>query len=190
MNDTHKKLFELARPFLDTRENEKHTRIAFRFALRLLSEEAADPQVVLPAVIVHDVGWKCVPEDVQLTAFGPGLKDVNLNRIHEVEGAKIAVDLLKRAGYPQHVVNEIGEIVLGHDSRPEALSLNDAVVKDSDKLWRYSQHGFWLTIKRFDLTYERQQHRLRNNMEKWFLTPTAKRLAGEELGLRSRDSDE
>ncbi|MFH1116847.1 MAG: HD domain-containing protein [Pseudomonadota bacterium] len=188
MHDKHKELFDLARPFLDTRENDKHTRIAFQFALRLLGEEAADPAVVLPAVIVHDVGWKCVPEDVQLTAFGPGLKDWNLNRVHEVEGARIASDLLKRAGYPQHVVEEIQEIVLGHDSRPEALSLNDAVVKDSDKLWRYSEHGFWLSIKRFDLTYEHQQHRLRNNMEEWFLTPTAKRFAREELELRAGES--
>ena len=33
------------------------------------------------------------------------------------------------------------EIVDGHDSRPEALSLEDAIVKDADKLWRFTESG-------------------------------------------------
>lgn len=185
MNETYLILFDLARPFLDTRENEQHTRIAYEFAERLLREEGGDPEVVLPAIILHDVGWKCVPEDLQITAFGPGEKDMDLNRVHEVEGARIAEDLLNRAGYPPDLIIEIREIVLGHDSRVEPLSLNDAIVKDSDKLWRYSEHGFRTNVKRFGLPVPRYLIRLRTKLDEWFLTKTARRLAREEERQRT-----
>ena len=33
------------------------------------------------------------------------------------------------------------EIIDGHDTRKHALSLEDALMKDADKLWRFSRHG-------------------------------------------------
>ena len=95
MDEIFLKIFDLSRPFLDTRENEEHTRIACDFAARLLHEEGGDPDVVFPAVILHDVGWKSIPEELQLTAFGPGDKDTELNRVHETEGARIAGEILR-----------------------------------------------------------------------------------------------
>ncbi len=185
MKETYSRLFDLARPFLDTRENEVHTRIAYEFALRLLCEEGGDPEVVLPAIILHDVGWKCVPEDLQLTAFGPGEKDMDLNRVHEVEGARIAGDLLTSAGYPAALIDVITEIILGHDSRVEPLSVSDAVVKDADKLWRYSDHGFRTNVKRFGVSVLQYLNRLQTKLDQWFLTDTAKRIAREEKRQRA-----
>ena len=72
MDELFLRVFQVASPFLDTRENEEHTRIAYGFAARLLLVEGGDPQVALPAIILHDVGWKSIPEELQLTAFGPG----------------------------------------------------------------------------------------------------------------------
>lgn len=93
--------------------------------------------MVLPAVILHDVGWHSVPEHLHLKAFGPGPTDCEINRIHEAEGAKLARQVLEEVGYNPDLLEEIVEIVGGHDSRREALALNDAIVKDSDKLWRF-----------------------------------------------------
>jgi len=50
-------------------------------------------------------------------------------------------------------------IVDGHDSRLEALSLNDALVKDADKLWRLTPHGVDTVMDWFGLSRE-QAHRL------------------------------
>ena len=91
----HQKIFEKAKPFLRTRKNLIHTQIALRYALRLLKEEGGDENVVIPATILHDVGWKAIPEDLQLTAFGPNPSNPQLVRVHEVEGAKIAKAILK-----------------------------------------------------------------------------------------------
>jgi len=184
MDETFRKIFDLARPFLDTRDNEKHTRIAREFAVRLLSEEGGDRSVVVPAVILHDVGWKSVPEELQITAFGPGDKDMELNRVHELEGARIAAEILEAVNYPPELIAEITTIVLGHDSRQQAISVNDAIVKDSDKLWRYSEHGVSLGVRRFGMSRPQYLDRLRKNLEVWLLTRTAKTIAREELQLR------
>jgi len=104
---------------------------------------------VIPAVLLHDVGWKTVPEEPQLKAFGPGRNDHEINRIHEVEGAKIARELLQQAGFDHSLVDQITEIILGHDSRQEAISHNDAMVKDSDELWRFSRDAIRVDPRRF-----------------------------------------
>lgn len=183
MEQPYRKIFELALPFLDTRENLVHTREAFDLAVQLLQAEGGDPRVVLPGIILHDVGWKSVSEDLQLTAFGPGEKDMELNRIHEREGARIACEILEKVNYPPHLVEEITSIVLGHDSIKEAMSINDAIVKDADKLWRYSKNGHSINAKRFSMTFQQNVDRLRNHLDVWFLTATGKNMARERLRL-------
>lgn len=189
MEETFLKIFDLARSFLDTRDNEEHTRIACEFAARLLREEGGDPDVVLPAIILHDVGWKSIPAELQISAFGPGKRDKALNRIHEQEGARIAKDILKAVAYPPHLIQEITAIISGHDSIPEALSINDAVVKDSDKLWRYTEHGVNLGVKRFDMSRAQYLNRLRTKLQIWLITGTARRIANDELQLRERSPE-
>ncbi|MCL6639551.1 MAG: phosphohydrolase, partial [Firmicutes bacterium] len=71
LTEIHKKIYELARPFLNTRKNDVHIEISLDYALKLLEAESGDPDVVIPAVILHDLGWWSVPEEMQLKAFGP-----------------------------------------------------------------------------------------------------------------------
>ena len=185
MKERFPEIFRLAEPYLQTRDNELHTRIAYSFALKLLDAEGGDPEVVLPAVMLHDLGWMTIPEDLQLKAFGPGENDMELNRRHEVEGARIAGEILEQVGYDPERREEIVNIILGHDSREEPLSLNDAVVKDSDKLWRFSEQALGLDPKRFRIDPGVHTVWLGHQIAKWFLTETAKKLALEEQRARA-----
>lgn len=185
MENRYPRIYELARPFLETRDNVIHTRIAFGFALKLLAAEGGNEAVVLPAVMLHDIGWKSVPEDLQLKAFGPGRNDREINRIHEVEGAKKAREILEEVGYDPATTDEIVEIVSGHDSRREALSLNDAIVKDSDRLWRFSEEGLVVDPKRFNVDPAVHVAWLKRQIDRWFFTRTAKALATEEQRRRA-----
>jgi hypothetical protein len=180
MDQRYARLFELAGPFLDTRENDVHTRIAFAFAQQLLETEPGDETVVLPAIILHDVGWKEVPEDLHLTAFGPGKNDPKINRIHEVEGARIARGILLEEGYAPRITEEICEIIEGHDSRRVPVSLNDAIVKDADRLWRYSPEALVIDPRRFHVDPARHAAWLGRRIDDWFSTGTAKKLARQE----------
>ena len=174
-------VYQLAKPYLSTRHNSVHTEICLRFAYQLLRAEGGQKSIVIPAIILHDVGWVKVPEQLHLQAFGPNATSPELNRLHEVEGVIIAGGILKQVNYPKEKTSEIIEIIDGHDSRQEAISLNDRIVKDADKLWRYSKKGFKIDIERFEESYAQGLNRLRRSLSGYFFTETARKLANAEL---------
>jgi HD superfamily phosphodiesterase len=155
-----------------------------------MAAEGGDSEVVVPAVMLHDVGWKRIPEDLQLKAFGPGATAPELNRTHEIEGVKIARSLLRQVSYDRLRVCEILAIIDGHDSRIEALSKNDALVKDADKLWRYTREGFGIDTRRFNETRQQGLSRLRKYLDTWFLTAHGMKSARNLLSQREREKSE
>ncbi len=174
----YEEIEERAKPYLDTRCNEIHVSVCYTMAERLLSHyPEADPEVVLPAILLHDVGWKMVPEEKQLSAFGPRANDMETRRIHEIEGVAIARRILASLGYERGKTEEILFIIEGHDSREEALSLNDAIVKDADKLWRFSPVGLETDLRRFDVDRDRYVRWLKKRVSRWLFTPAARDLA-------------
>ncbi|UCE34565.1 MAG: HD domain-containing protein [Deltaproteobacteria bacterium] len=184
MKRIFEKIWELAEPYLDTRDNTIHTRISVRLAYQLLDREGGDPAIVIPAIILHDVGWKAIPENLHLAAFGPKATSPELNRVHEVEGVRIAKEILEQVQYDHGRIEEILEIIDGHDSREEPLSLNDKLVKDADRLSRYAKEIFHIDMQRYNHTYEEELNRIRSQLEKWFFTRSAKRIARKELRNR------
>ena len=181
------RIFELAMPFLKTRFNLPHTYIVYQYANLLLHAEGGSREIIVPACILHDVGWSSIPEDQQLRAFGPVIKDPDSTRKHEVEGASIARQILAKAGYAGSLVQKIIEIIDGHDTTVNARSLEDAVTKDSDKLFRLSPFGFRIDAERFQVTPQKYRLYLLKNLEKWFLTQTGKKLASHEVRQRGRE---
>jgi hypothetical protein len=172
----YQEIFELARPYLDTRGNEEHTEGAVAFAWQLLEHEGGDPDVVIPGVILHDVGWSQVSEEGQLLAYGPAPTRPDLNRLHEEKGAEIAAGILASIGYDALLTQEIAEIIRGHDSRLTALSLNDSLVKDADKLFRLTRRGYYIFWEKFPLEYRQYLAAMAEKAGGWFFTATAKRL--------------
>jgi DNA-binding transcriptional LysR family regulator len=181
-------IYQLAQPYLSTRHNDVHTAISMRFASELLKTEGGRESIVIPAIILHDVGWKEVPEDLQLKAFGPNATSPEINRTHEKEGVRIAGEILAKVHYDKDKITEILEIIDGHDSRKEAVSLNDRIVKDADKLWRFSGKGFHVDIERFGESHAQVLNRLRKQWPGSFFTQTARKLAGKELMKREREA--
>src|SRR3546814_5085217 len=68
---------------------------------------------------------------------------------HEIAGARIAREILTDLDHPGEEIDEIAAIIDGHDSRAEAISIDDACVKDADKLWRITPHGLATVRKWF-----------------------------------------
>jgi hypothetical protein len=133
-------LWAEAKPYLDVRNNDEHTLVAYGVAKSLLAAlPDSNPDVVLPAILLHDVGWKRIPPDLLLLAIGKNPTRRDLVFEHEKQGVEIARPILERHGVAH--IDEILAIIDGHDTTYEARSLNDAVVKDSDKGWRTTPHG-------------------------------------------------
>lgn len=182
-------IFRLAMPYLQTRENDAHTLYSYGFARALLAEiPEAREQIVLPAIILHDTGWSTVIEQEALESIAPGVdRSVwgHLTIKHEKEGARIAREILIEVGLPAADIDEITQIIDGHDTRLTSLSLNDSLVKDADKLWRVSPHGIMVGQPRFGLTEEESLLLCASRAYNELFTPQAKAMSGALIALAS-----
>ena len=145
-------LWQDARPFLDVRSNDVHTLISYRLARALLAEhDGVDAAIVLPSILLHDVGWKKIDPAFLSDAVGPNATRPDLVRDHEVHGVAIAGDILRRHQPTGVDIEAVLAIIDRHDTVKEATSIEDALVKDADKAWRFSPHGVTTISGWFDL---------------------------------------
>jgi hypothetical protein len=183
------KLLRLAEPYLSVRNDLLHTQVAHQYCLRLLSAEGGDRRIVEPAVILHDVGWsKLTPEELK-KAFGiraGGQEARRLNRIHEVEGAAIAGRLLQKLDYDPVLIEQITWMIGRHDSGNHPDCLEEILLKDADKLWRFSGVGFQQEVERQGVD-DLEMFRFLERLVSFLFSPAAKRMAGEELKSRASE---
>ncbi|OPY76139.1 MAG: HD domain protein [Syntrophorhabdus sp. PtaU1.Bin153] len=187
LNRTESRIFRLARPYLQVRDNELHAQNAVEFALKLLTFYDAERAVVIPAMILHDVGWSRVSEEITRKASRPH-GDRQLARVHEAEGVKIGRKILEEVGYDEIRTAEILAIIDGHDTRDETLSINDRIVKDSDKLTRFAKN-FWFWTGQLPMEPEELAGTLEGMIDQWFFLPESKEMARVEIARRRLEMD-
>jgi HD domain len=179
-------VWELAAPLLRVRDNDAHTLYSLGLAHALLeSHPEADAAIVLPAIMLHDVGWSEVPSEEVLEAIAPRAGRPDLVLKHEKEGARLAADILAQTGYDASKVPEILAIIDGHDSRRTALSIEDAIVKDADKTWRLSPHGVDTVMDWFGLDRNQALRLCSQRVHGHLFTQEAKAMASALSALES-----
>lgn len=181
-------IWEQAREHLRVRNNDTHTLYAYGIARALVAlVPGADEAVVLPAILLHDTGWSTVPDHEILEAIAPGGGRPDLVRQHEVEGARIATEVLTELGHPAEVIARVTAIIDGHDSRHEALSVDDACVKDADKLWRVTPHGIRIVCGWFGLTRDESLRITSARVQSSLFTDEARAMGRALAGIASID---
>ncbi|SPF79512.1 HD domain-containing protein [Pseudoprimorskyibacter insulae] len=171
-------LWDAAKPFLDVRNNDEHTIIAYALAKVLLAETPeADESVVLPAILLHDIGWKMIPEDLLLQAIGRRPTRLDLVRDHELHGVEMAREILERLRPEGVDIAAVLEIIDGHDTVKHAKSINDAVVKDADKGWRSTPHGMRTIAGWYDVPLSEIVLMLAERSNPLMLTPAGRAMA-------------
>ena len=183
-------VFRKAAPYLAARDDLFHVQVSHMYSLILMKHEGGNGKIVEPAIILHDVGWsRLKPQEIE-AAYGvrsEGEEADRLNRIHESEGAFIAREILESVNYNPHLTDKIASIIQRHDSGHQVDSLEEGLVKDADKLWRFSKIGFWKETERQGLSPKELHHYLSEHYESWFFTRTALDLAAQELKKRNRE---
>lgn len=177
--------------YLRVRSNDGHTLYAYGIARALVDlHPDADPDVVLPAIILHDTGWSQVDPAEVLEAIAPGQlgSRPDLVRRHEVEGARIATEVLGELGHDAERTARIVEIIDGHDTRREALSLDDALVKDADKLWRLTPHGVDTVMDWFGLSRGEAHRLIAGRVHDHLLTDAGRTMARALGAVASMDT--
>lgn len=179
------RMYEAAEPLLQTRLNDLHARIGAQLVVELLRLDGGDPRVALPAIILHDTGWGEIPEGLQRTAFGPGSTDRDLNRQHELASVRLARRVLEEADYPADLVPPILRIIDRHDSQPDAETIEEAIVKDADKMWRTTQLGFPASLRILQTLSPQELHdHIAVRATAWFLAPASVPLVRAFLEAR------
>jgi len=192
MKAIFRKIWETALPYQDKRDDKGHAKIVLDFALEFVKKEKADENVVIPAAILHDLGWSTLPKKESLSIFRESTaeeKIVGAIRKHEIAGVKLAGQILKRVGYPPGMVEEVLEIVSQHDTRVGFISKNEGVVRDADKLWRFSRTGYGIDVKRSGDVPAHLYLKMKAQIEEkgFFYSERAKKLARLELEKRKEE---
>jgi hypothetical protein len=89
--------------------------------------------------------------------------------------------VLPPLGYDDAFVTRVTDIIDGHDTRPESHSLEDSLVRDADRLWRFTPAGIALASGWFRLTPAEYCRRLRSEIMPELLTQAAVQMADAEL---------
>ena len=148
-------VWRAAERYMRARKNDVHIPLSFAWAQKLLAEyPEADRDVCSLAILLHDIGWYAIDmEDIIEKGFsGPNMLQSDVRYLHEAEGVRMATEVLEDTGWEAAVIAQVCEIIDGHDTRPDPRHLNDRIVRDADKLCRFSVTGVSVACDWFKTT--------------------------------------
>lgn len=180
-------VWRTAEPYMRARKNDIHIPLSFDWAQKLLAEYPdADKDICSLAILLHDIGWYTIDMGRIISEGfrGENFLQSDVRYLHEVEGVRLGTEVLRETGWSEGVIAAVCEIIDGHDTRPDPHHLNDRVVRDADKLWRYSVAGIAVICDWMDMTPHQYADRLTTQMHK-LETEAGLAMAKEELA-RSR----
>jgi len=185
--DRYDAVWRRAEPYMRARKNDIHVPLSFAWAQRLLDAHPdADRDVVSLGILLHDIGWYSIDmEDIIEKGFsGPNMLQSDVRYLHESEGVRLAQPVLRDAGWSDTVIAQVCEIIDGHDTRSEPRHMNDRLVRDADKLWRFEVTGIAVACDWFKTTPRGYADRL--EAQKSTLETEAGRLWATETLAASR----
>lgn len=166
-----------------SRQNDIHLPISFAFAERLCDAHPdADALVVRVAILLHDTGWARVDQDRIISeGFAGDWRRADVRYEHERHGCDIAREVLPPLGYDDAFITRVTDIIDGHDTRQVSHSLEDSLVRDADRLWRFTPTGIALASSWFGSTPSAYCARLKVEIIPELLTDAALQMATAEL---------
>jgi hypothetical protein len=171
-----------AETYMRARKNDVHIPLSFAFARKLLEiHPEADEDIVSLAILLHDIGWWTIDmADIIEKGFGPNMMQSEVRFLHEREGVRLSREVLQRTGWPEAVIAAVGEIIDGHDTRAQPRSLNDRLVRDADKLWRFTVTGVSVACDWFKMNPHQYADRLQQQFS-LLETAAGRQMAEQEL---------
>ncbi|MFA6547692.1 MAG: HD domain-containing protein [Candidatus Magasanikbacteria bacterium] len=181
----YQNVWESALPYLKKGINKNfiiHTKGVVKAMEMILKKEKSDPDILIPAAILHDVGWANVPKKYQCTT----------NKADKLHGMKLHIELapeiikevLWSVNYKISQINEIIEIVQAHKfSKPRKLSKQ--ILIDADQLSDAFKEQFYSDVKAYNSTPEKLYNfRMSDNI---FYTKVAKDIFLKQMKQRKSE---
>lgn len=147
MGKVYLKIWQLAKPFYERGRSYDipHIEWMMEKAETIAAFEGLDKQIILPIVILHDVGYSVVKQE------NPAIKDKVTKIAHMRAGAQIAAEILNKVGYRQELIKKIAYCISVHDNwvlgddSPYKESKEMAVFTDLDFLWTTTSFDIFKT---------------------------------------------
>jgi len=142
-------IWQLAKPYYEKGRAYDAAHIEWMMAQadRLADMEHLDKTLLLPIVILHDVGYSSI-----LTDNNPDIKDKAPKIAHMATGAKIAADILDQVGYSSPQKERIVHYISVHDNwildddTPFQECREMAAFNDLDFLYTLSDHNSFVLM--------------------------------------------
>lgn len=173
-----KPYYEKGRPF-----DIEHIEWMIKDALLICEKESIDDSILLPLVILHDVGYS------ELDDLKNPYK-LETRRAHMKAGAKIAKQILSEIDYPSPKISKIVDYIAIHDNwafDENERYTNDKILgtfNDLDYMWLATEKGFKSGMKIMNLNQNEMLDYLKNNqklIKRPFATQTALELYNDYL---------
>lgn len=187
MNKKYNKIQELAVGILKKvvrKDYVLHTLTVTRAMEMLLEKEGGDPDILIPAALCHDLGWRDVPEALQM----PNLSKEDYRKSieqHLEKNPPITQEVLEKVGYSQDKIDRIIEIILAHKfADPNTLSQEQKMLIDADTLSDVFSEQFYSDANSYKKT---PAEVLKFRSTNTYFTPTANEIFKRELEVRKRE---
>ena len=158
-----------------------HTKWVVKSMEMLLKKENGDKGILMPAAILHDMGWSKVPLNLQKIRKGPKAK--RALELHLKYCPPIAKKILDSFSYDQAKIKEIVDIILTHKFK-NPRDLNKRLLIDADTLSDIFKEPFYEDVKQYKIT---AKENLEIRKENKFYTKTARIIFNRELAKRERE---
>ena len=147
----------------------------------LLEKEKGEKDLLLPAAILHDVGWAKVPLEIQKDKRGVMVKKAL--ELHLKYNPPITKKILNSLGYDKSKIEKIIEIILAHKFQ-NPRDLNKRLLIDADTLSDVFKEPFYKDTKQYGIT-PKENYDFRE--ENKFYTKTARIIFDRELNKRRKE---
>lgn len=164
----------------------EHTLRTVNYGKYLLDHEEGDPEIVIPALYLHDIGWSRVDYSDFMEASASCKDGAESVKLHMRYGAEMASEILSRMQYDRSVRDTVVAIIAVHDDSDAVFAMNNpsaVLVAEADRLDRYGKDS----LKRYKTLFgdayltgselEGAKKHRREGLTSWFKTPTAIALA-------------
>lgn len=184
MDKKFEKIWKLAVPYLKKGKRKDfvlHTQGVIKAMELLLKREKGDKGILIPAAILHDLGWSNVPLSLQKS--NGKTEKIRALELHLKYAPKIIELVLIQCGYKKDQIKKIAGIVLAHKSKNPRQS-DKRLLIDADTLSDAFNEQFYSDVKAYKTTAKEHYNFRKNNR---FYTKTARIIFNKELDERRKE---
>lgn len=183
----YKKIWKEALPYLKKGSLKNfiiHTEGVVRAMEMILKKEKGDKDILIPAAILHDVGWANVSKKFQDKSSWSS--KINLRKAMELHlkyAPPIIKKILESLKFKQKDIFLVTDIVKDHKFK-NPRNINKRILIDADNLSDVFKKQFWTNVEEYNVSPKEQYEFRKVNK---FYTKTAQDIFIRELNNRKKE---